>query len=140
MGGCCAKNKNTVERPASKINRKRADTHISYKPVQDHYTKFFGFNDYRGFKKIKDIKDIYRLGDVLGKGTFGEVRRADHIKAKFVCAVKVIDKIKLKNNQVYFELMQNELLVLQKTSHPHIMRIFELLEDNDYYYIVSEFL
>ena len=80
--------------------------------MQDQYTKFFGFNDYRGFKRIKDIKDLYKLGDVLGKGTFGEVRKADHIKAKFVCAVKAIDKVMLLNNQVYFELMQNELLVL----------------------------
>ena len=118
----------------------RRDTHISYSPVVDQYTKFFGFNDYRGFKKIHDIRDTYKLGEVLGKGTFGEVRRAEHLKAKFVCAIKVIDKLKLKNNQIYFELMQNELQVLQKASHPHIMRIFELLEDEDNYYVVSEFL
>ena len=36
--------------------------------------------------------------------------------------------------------MMSELEVLQKTSHPHIMRIFELLEDESNYYIVSEFL
>jgi serine/threonine protein kinase len=101
-----------LPRPSERGTDKRRDTILSYKPVQDQYTKFFGFNDYRGFKRIKDIKDLYKLGDVLGKGTFGEVRKADHIKAKFVCAVKAIDKVKLRNNQVYFELMQNELLVL----------------------------
>ena len=54
--------------------------------------------------------------------------------------MKVIDKVKLRSNEVYFELMQNELQVLQKTSHPHIMRIFELLEDDSNYYIVTEFI
>ena len=54
--------------------------------------------------------------------------------------MKCIDKALLKDNEVYFELMQGELKVLQDTSHPHIMNIFELLEDDDYYYIVSEFL
>jgi len=36
--------------------------------------------------------------------------------------------------------MHNELKVLEETTHPHIMRIFELLEDDNYYYIVSELL
>lgn len=36
--------------------------------------------------------------------------------------------------------MHNELKVLGETSHPNIMRIFGLLEDKMYYYIVSEVL
>mmetsp|Transcript_4957 Transcript_4957/g.3567 ORF Transcript_4957/g.3567 Transcript_4957/m.3567 type:complete len:215 (+) Transcript_4957:348-992(+) len=36
--------------------------------------------------------------------------------------------------------MHNELQVLEETTHPNIMRIFELLEDDDYYYIVSEYI
>lgn len=46
--------------------------------------------------------------------------------------------------------MHNELKVLEETvnyfnlnfiqSHPHIMRIFELLEDDNNYYIISELL
>ena len=77
---------------------------------------------------------------MLGKGTFGEVKQAQHIKGGFTCAVKMIDKAKLKSNEVYFELMMNELQVLQETSHPHIMSIFELLEDDENYYVVSEFI
>lgn len=80
------------------------------------------------------------IDKVLGKGTFGEVRKATHKKGQFVCAVKVIDKQKLKSNQVYFKLMQDELKVLQQTSHFQIMNIFELLEDSKNFYVVSEFL
>ena len=36
--------------------------------------------------------------------------------------------------------MQNELLVLEETSHPNIMRIYELLHDDKFYFIVSEFI
>jgi serine/threonine protein kinase len=36
--------------------------------------------------------------------------------------------------------MHNELEVLEETTHPNIMRIFELLEDQHHYYIVSEFI
>lgn len=38
------------------------------------------------------------------------------------------------------ELMRNELIVLQKTDHPHITRVFELMEDKKYFYVVMEFL
>lgn len=38
------------------------------------------------------------------------------------------------------ELMQNEFQILEETAHPHIMRIFELLEDSQNFYIVSELI
>ena len=36
--------------------------------------------------------------------------------------------------------MKNELLILEETSHPSIMRIYELLDDDKFYFIVSEFI
>lgn len=33
-----------------------------------------------------------------------------------------------------------ELQVLEDTSHPNIMRIYEILDDEKFYYIVSEFI
>jgi len=36
--------------------------------------------------------------------------------------------------------MQNELKVLEETNHPHIVRVFELMEDSKHYYIVSEIM
>ena len=36
--------------------------------------------------------------------------------------------------------MQNELLVLEETSHPNIMRIYELLHDDTFFFIVSEYV
>lgn len=38
------------------------------------------------------------------------------------------------------ELMRNELLVLEKTDHPHITRVFELLEDKKHFFVVMEFM
>jgi len=36
--------------------------------------------------------------------------------------------------------MKNELLILEETSHPSIMRIYELLNDDKFYFVVSEFI
>ena len=36
--------------------------------------------------------------------------------------------------------MNNELKVLEGTAHPNIVRVYELLHDENFYYIVSEYL
>ena len=36
--------------------------------------------------------------------------------------------------------MDNELEILESTAHPNIVRIYELLHDEKYYFIVSEFI
>ena len=36
--------------------------------------------------------------------------------------------------------MRNELFVLEKTDHPHITQVYELLEDNKHFYVVMELL
>ena len=38
----------------------------------------------------------------------------------------------------YQDLMRNELEVLEATIHPHITRVFELMEDKRNYYIIME--
>lgn len=56
------------------------------------------------------------------------------------CALKKISKEKLRENLVYEDLMKDELATLQKVSHPNIMRVFELFQDNTNIYVVTEFI
>ena len=56
------------------------------------------------------------------------------------CAVKIIRKSSLQVANVYQELNKNELQILEDTVHPHITRVFELLEDQRCYYIVMELI
>ena len=53
-------------------------------------------------------------------------------------AIKTIDKSKLKINTEL--LMMQELEILKEVSHPHIMRVIELLHDKNNYYIVTELM
>ncbi len=38
------------------------------------------------------------------------------------------------------ELLRNELYVLEKTDHPNVVRVFEILETNNKFFVVMEFL
>lgn len=40
---------------------------------------------------------------------------------------------------MYWELMKNELKVLEEADHPNITRVFELMEDSQSFFVVMEF-
>ena len=108
--------------------------------ANQRYGSILSFKDFKGFKQVKNIKDRYKIGRVLGEGSFGQVRIALHRQAEVKCAIKIIRKDKIDEHDILQELMKNELTVLEETSHPSIMRIYELLEDDKFFFIVSEFI
>ena len=77
---------------------------------------------------------------MLGKGSFGEVRLGLHRKANFKVAIKMISKASIMEQQIMHDLMMNELQVLETISHPNILRVYELLHDSKYYYIITEYM
>ena len=55
------------------------------------------------------------------------------------CAIKAIRKTSLKS-EILKQLNKNELEILEETPHPHIVRVFELMEDRANFYIVTELM
>ena len=96
--------------------------------------------NFKNLKFVENVLDFYSIGDQLGKGSFGSVNKCVRLGSNTECAIKVIEKESLNSNPMLPVLMMNELQVLQKSSHPHIMNVNELLEDDDNYYIVTELL
>jgi serine/threonine protein kinase len=58
----------------------------------------------------------------------------------FKCAIKFVKKEILKDHDQLKKLMESEISVLGRVSHPNILGIFELLHDERHYYIVSEYV
>jgi len=84
--------------------------------------------------KKKNIAKEYTLGKTLGKGAFGQVRLGIHKPTKQVRAIKIMKKAK-----VNLEDLLSEITILSKLTHPSIMQIYEIFEDNVNIYIVSEY-
>ena len=94
--------------------------------------------DYKKFKFMPNIDQRYQFGDSIGQGAFGLVRKCAHKASRKEFAIKVMAKRQIEKQKIYVQLLQNELSILGEKSHPNIIRIVDLLEDNTNYYVVSE--
>ena len=107
---CCLRNSNDQANPQYGMEHRP-----SRRVNKDAIKRILTFKDFKGFKKIKDINDYYTFFGTLGQGSFGKVERAEHIKASVDCAVKIIEKKKVREHKILEDLMHNELKVLEET-------------------------
>ena len=80
--------------------------------------------------------DFYEIKKTLGKGKFGLVKSAIHKKTGKSVAVKVLSKKKMNAEEM--TLQQREIHVMKMCQHPHIIRLIDLFENEDFLYIVME--
>ncbi len=82
--------------------------------------------------------DNYLFKKVLGKGQFGIVYKAEHIKTHEMFAVKKIPKSKINSNPILKRLLKTEVSIMHEIDHPNILHLHEFLEsDNNYYLIID---
>ncbi|KAF2498784.1 Pkinase-domain-containing protein [Lophium mytilinum] len=90
-------------------------------------------NKLHGQPDSYDKKSKYQMGKTLGAGTYGIVREATCPEGKV--AVKIILKKNVKGNE---QMVYDELEMLQRMKHPHIVRFHDWFESRDKYYIVTQ--
>lgn len=84
------------------------------------------------------LRDMYKIGQVLGEGAFGEVRLCTHRVTKEKRAVKVLKKEAMDEKEQ--ATMLSEINILRSLDHPNILKIFEYFEDEKRFYIVTEYI
>jgi hypothetical protein len=83
-----------------------------------------------------NLFDFYDIKETLGKGKFGLVKSAVHKKSGKRVAVKIMSKKEMSASDM--ELQRREIEVLKMCQHPHIIRLLDIFENQDYIYIVME--
>ena len=81
----------------------------------------------------------YEFVKTIGEGTFGKVKLAIHKLTEEQVAIKILEKAKIKNKKD-LERIEKEIKYMKKLNHPNIVKIYEIFEDNDNFYISMEYV
>ena len=82
------------------------------------------------------IEDL-TLIKCLGKGAFGEVYLTSRQGGKQKYATKKIDK-KFVSRPKAKKYLDNEILILKEVDHPNIIKLYEVKETTQYFYLIME--
>jgi len=81
----------------------------------------------------------YKVGSTLGVGTFGKVKMAEHLSTGQKVAIKIINKKKMEQMNMH-EKIRREINILQFLKHPHVIRLYELLDTPTDIFMVMEYV
>lgn len=90
----------------------------------------------RGLISKRKFKKSFQLGKQLGTGAFSVVKLATNIETHEKVAVKIVQKKKLTDEDLASLAM--EVQILHTMNHPHIIKLHEVFEENDEFFIVTE--
>ena len=91
------------------------------------------------FSYENDVHKIYKFLRILNHGSFGQVSLyCDKIFKNKTYAVKAICKMDPKKSII--NQIISEINILSKLDHPNIVKYFRTMEDNNYCYIIMEYL
>jgi 5'-AMP-activated protein kinase catalytic alpha subunit len=79
----------------------------------------------------------YKIGKTLGHGNFGKVKEAKHIITGAQVAIKIINRSKLRSPDMS-EKVRREISILMMMKHPHIVRLYEVIETPTEIFLVME--
>ena len=81
----------------------------------------------------------YSFLKTIGEGTFGKVKLSLHKLTQEQVAIKILEKNKIIN-QKDLERIEKEIKYMKMLNHPNIVKIYEIIEDENNYYISMEYV
>ena len=89
-----------------------------------------------GLSATNKFLDVYKLGKELGSGAFSVVKEGTHKKSGQSFAIKIVTKSKLTDEDE--AALQDEISVLNELKHDNIIRLYDVFDEKQYYYLVTE--
>ena len=86
----------------------------------------------------EDIREKYKIGAILGVGTFGQVRECINSVTRESFAVKIIEPNTNTTSWGRNSIARREVEFLSSLNHPNIIRFIDVYEDAQFLYVVME--
>ena len=84
-------------------------------------------------------EDFYSESNkAIGKGGFGQVWKVRHKVTNKIYVIKVIGKQNIIDQKMT-EQINREIEIMYKLNHPHIIKLFNHFEDDDYLYLIMHY-
>ncbi|KAK0584186.1 hypothetical protein LWI29_025361 [Acer saccharum] len=93
----------------------------------------------RGRSGVDGFLQNYKVGRTLGIGSFGKVKIAEHLFSGLKVAIKVLNRSKITEKGME-DKVRREIQILRLFKHPHITRLYEVIETPTYIYYVMEYM
>lgn len=123
--GCATVNKKKNTVVENRLNKPRGSVRLAPALFRKLSSKLFN----------QDYEEIQKLG----AGAFGEVILSLHKPSGTKRAVKIISKVSLCGQQEDNEYLIKEFKILRELDHPHILKCYEVFENENNYYISTEY-
>jgi len=91
---------------------------------------------------LEGIQDYYEFGEEIGVGGFSVVYKATSKKTGEAYAIKRIQR-GLEGDEgdgMDIEQLKREIHIMKKLNHPNVLKLFEVFEEEDYFFLVTEFV
>jgi len=128
--GCASSTEDKVEQtaPAAKSRSAPAPKKTSSKPAPK--------DSGRASTVGKHFNEVYKLGKQLGEGAFSVVKEGQNRVSGDSYAIKIVTKAKLsKEDEI---ALRDEIDVLKDMEHKHIIRLYDVFEEPQHYFMVTE--
>lgn len=93
----------------------------------------------RGSRRETRNIGSYILGVTLGEGAFGKVKLGTHMQTNEKVAIKILDKIRMQEDEEDIVRVQREIAILKRMRHKNIIQLYEIMESNRNIYLVMEY-
>ena len=80
----------------------------------------------------------FKILKTIGEGTFGKVKSAEEIKTGQKVSIKILDKNKIQGKENMNQIIR-EIKILKELNHPNLIKLYQIIEDNYHYFIVTEY-
>ena len=87
--------------------------------------------------KTSPVEEDYEIKQLLGEGSFGQVKLVTHKRTGLDRAMKIIKKAGIADEER--ANMLKEVTILKSLDHPNILKIFDMHEDDEQYYLLTEY-